>query len=145
MMMFVRINTCLTDCRQQLRLRRLGWDLRQNLERFRDLDLAWNVIDRVDEASLSRQEKHNRIVLVGIYLLCGWVFCCGGVGSPPLSGTNHLQNVLLKLGWVSSTIYPGEICSRNHSYIAYIASIAKGHKDPSISRLKAEANWLLLI
>ena len=59
MMMIVRINTCLiaaTDCRQQLRLRRLGWDLRQHLERFRDLDLAWNVIDRVGEASLSRHQ-----------------------------------------------------------------------------------------
>lgn len=55
-----------------------------------------------------------------IYRLCSRVFCCGGGGPlvggpPPLSGTNRLQNVLLKLGWVSPTIYPRKICSKNHS------------------------------
>ena len=35
-----------------VKIKKVELGLRQNLERFRDLDLAWNGIDRFDEASL---------------------------------------------------------------------------------------------
>ena len=74
-----------------VKIKKVELGLRQNLERFRDLDLAWNVIDRVDKHLC--QDNRN---ITGLFLLVS-IFSAAGFSA---------------VGAWAHLLYPEQITSR---------------------------------